>query len=41
MLKTRDLAALIKSLCRIIPEYQPSEGLMELTRGSANGAKGA
>jgi FlaA1/EpsC-like NDP-sugar epimerase len=41
VLKTRNLPALTKSLCRIIPEYQPSEGLLELTRDSAYGTKGA
>jgi FlaA1/EpsC-like NDP-sugar epimerase len=30
ILRRRDLPALIRALCRIVPEYQPSAGLLEL-----------
>ena len=30
ILRRRDLPALIQALCRVVPEYQPSAGLLEL-----------
>jgi FlaA1/EpsC-like NDP-sugar epimerase len=32
IIRRRDLAALIRALCRIVPEYQPSAGLVELSK---------
>jgi hypothetical protein len=31
----RDLAAILEALCRIVPEYKPSESLLGLVNRSA------
>ncbi len=41
ILETRDLPALIAALCRIVPEYQPNGGLLELMQNSPAKAKHA
>ena len=34
ILRTRNLPDLIQTLCRIVPEYRPSAGLLDLSQDS-------